>query len=300
MRLSFRLCVLCAASLAGSLAVSLVWAGCSSETPSFRPDVVVEAFLNTGDPLPDVLVRQTMPPSVSLGDDRLQGALVVIASGRRADTLRAVPGQPGRYRAAAGRPADTVRAATSYRLTVRRGDVLAEAQVVPPPRLRLAAARAFAAATPERGVNLDLGSFGLGSTVANGYFYAIDVEIEWVPSPDTSFVVRANLRPGAGGSTLFFPTDVVSSESTAGVAASTAAGPLRRWRRRYLVGVDGPTSPLPPHRVRVALVRGDEAFRQFVETRRTPSQRSPTSNVTGGLGIVAGLSTDSLTLDVGR
>lgn len=268
-------------------------AGCDSEKPPFREDLVLEAFFNTGRAMPDVVVRRTLPPTATLGDDRVDDAEVLLYDGFRTDTLRPVVGDPGRYRA--GPRADTVRAAGHYGLTLRRGDATLTAITVAPPRLQLVAARVFPSATPERGVNLDLAGLGLGATVANGYFYAVDVELEWVPQLDSSLVVRANLRPSTEASgTLFFPADVVVDEASAG----DVRGAHRLWRRRYLVAVSGPNAPLPHHRVRVALVRGGDDYRRFAETRRTPTQRSPTTNVVGGLGIVAGVSADSLTVDV--
>ncbi|MCA0269629.1 MAG: hypothetical protein LCH53_10490 [Bacteroidetes bacterium] len=268
-------------------------AGCDSEKPPFREDVVLEAFFDTGRPMPDVLVRRTLPPSETLGDDRVDDAVVVLYDGFRADTLRPVPGKAGRYRASPR--SDTVRASGHYALTLRRGNTTVSASTVAPPRLQLTAARVFPSATPERGVNFDLTGLGLGATVANGYFYAVDVELEWAARLDSALVVRANLRPSTEVSgTLFFPADVVVAEAAAG----DARGAHRLWRRRYLIAVSGPDAPLPRHRVRVALVRGGGDYRRFVETRRTPTQRSPTSNVVGGLGIVAGVSADSLTLDV--
>lgn len=268
-------------------------AGCDSEKPPFEESLVLEAFFDTGRPIPDVLVRRTLPPTETLGDDRVDDAVLLLDDGFRTDTLRPVPGDAGRYRAAPR--ADTVRAAGRYALTLRRGTATVSATTVAPPRLQLVAARVFPSATPERGVNLDLAGLGLGATVANGYFYAVDVELEWTARQDTALVVRANLRPSTEArGTLFFPADVVVDESTAG----DARGTHRLWRRRYLVAVSGPTAPLPRHRVRVALVRGGGDYRRFAETRRTPTQRSPTSNVVGGLGVVAGVSADSLTLDV--
>lgn len=269
---------------------------CDSEQPPFREDLVVEAYLDTGRPLPDVLVRRTLPPErlatlADAADEGVSDATVVLYDGQRRDTLRPVPGAAGRYRSPR---ADTVRAGRAYDLVVRQVGRQLQATTRPPPRVLGLRARAVAAAAPERGVDLDLASLGIGSTVANGYFYAVDVEMDWVPCPDPSYVVRANLAPSARGATLFFPTDAALDEPTAGDLVDGR----RVWRRRYLVQVEGPEAALPPHRVRVALVRGGDDYRRFVETRRTPSQRSPASNVTGGLGIVAGVSVDSLTLEV--
>ncbi len=262
--------------------------------------LVVEAFFDVGQPLPDVLVRRTVGIGGAYPTGEATGvadAEVVVTIAGAALPYAPVPGQPGRYRAAT---ADTVRAGAAYRVDVRWQGDRAWAETQTPPRLRLDSLRAFPFARAVRAVLLDSLRFDTLATGAReGFVYPVEV-VAWWPSQtspaDTALWVRSQLRPGLQlpGIELVFPPERIAEE---GAIEQGASG--RVWRGLYAVPVASAEAALPLHRVRVAFVRGGRAYARYAATRGTPGRREPLGNVQGGIGIVAGVSVDSLTLQVG-
>lgn len=84
-----------------------------------------------------------------------------------------------------------------------------------------------------------------------------------------------------------FPEDEASLESGS-----------HTWTGLYAIPVADAESPLPPHRLRLAVVRSDQDYADYVITRGTPDRREPSSNLDGALGIVAGISVDSLVVSI--
>ena len=80
--------------------------------------------------------------------------------------------------------------------------------------------------------------------------------------------------------------------------ATRAGSEQRTWTGVYAVPVESKDAALPAHTLRVAVLRSGQDYARFATSRDAPDQREPQSNITGGLGIVAGVSVDSLRIDV--
>jgi hypothetical protein len=276
-----------ACALAGGLAL----AACDATTPPYTPLLVVEAFVEAGRPLGELVLRRTLPTDDATRDDAVAGARVVVRL--QGQTVPFAHVGAGRYR-----PASTPLLVPGTPLAfeaVWQGDTVRATTVVPPV-LRLDSVRVEAAAAPVRAILLEQFGFDPASIPREGFVYPVRVLAYWpAPAlPDTGLYVRVSLRPSAGSSVqFFFPPEVVRPEGDA------AADPgRRRFEGVYAVRVPSETSPLPAHSLRVALVRGGIAYARFIATRGAPDRREPFSNVTGGRGLFAGVSTDSVRVEV--
>jgi hypothetical protein len=284
------------------LAVGLVLglARCDwSSTPVEEEALVVEAFLETGRPLPPILLRRTRP--LQSGTDslaaRASGAQVTVELDGALYPYEEAPNTPGRYR-----PTNeaVVPPGVPWRLTVRWEGDTARARGETPAPINIGEVCVDVPAAPARAVQVDsLRRDSLDIPADLGYIYPMDVTVQWAGehagSPaDTNTWVRAQLRPDATP----FPSEVVEFFLQPAEVRREEAYPRRdgahRWQGVYAVPVDSAGSPLPPHTVTTALVRGDTAFATFAQTRTDPDRREPISNVEGGLGIATAVSVDSL------
>lgn len=299
-----------ATALAAALAVLLV--RCDTGVEGDAEQLVVEAFLQTGRPLPPVTLRRTRP----LGGDGAGGAATGAALwiALDGDTVTYVETAPGRYVPLADAP--VVAPGARFRLQARwRGRTATAAGQAPPPialdRLRLAIPDA-----PIRAVQLDsLRRDSLDIPAEQAFIFAIDATLTWTPPPaaapddgapddgapiDSTRWIRTLLDPfDPFQSTLvdfFLQPEAVFREVEA--EQQDAPGGGRRWQGVYAVSADSADAPLPRHRLRVALVRGDSAYAAFAASRNDPDRREPVSNVTGGLGIATAVALDTLTVTV--
>lgn len=292
-----------AGSLIGGLFVLLFAWGCDTVEPVADAVLVVEGFIDTGKPLAPVILRQTRPLSTTYPLDATtaaEGAEVVLeADGRR---IAYLPSEvPGRYVPSTTTP---LRPETSFTLSVRWEGQEAVGRSKAPPPIRIDSVLIAAPNAPVQAILLDslrLDSLDVG--VYEGYIYPVEVSLWWQPPPeeaaaDTLHWIRTRLRPHTSVSlsvTDFFlrPEQIVREH-----ALQKAAGGRRQWTGVYAIPVPGATDPLPPHRLTVALLRSGQDYARFASSRDAPDRREPVSNVTGGIGIVAGIAVDSLQLDV--
>lgn len=285
------------------LALGVGVVGCDLSDPVESESLVVEAFIETGKPLPAIRLRQTRPLDQP-GDSVDQAA-------RSADVVLTLDGQPYPYVEAVGRPGryvpvdaaplgpDGVPPRVPFRLDVRWRGEHATAAGRTPPRIALTEVCVDIPDTPVRAILVDsLRRDSLDIPAQEGFIYPIDVTAQWsgvdAPIPgDTVQWVRAQLRPTASFSSRvvnFFlqPAEVKREIEFVGSAAQ------RQWTGVYAIPVNDSTQPLPRHRLTVDVTRGDTAFASFATSRTDPDRREPISNVSGGLGIATGVALDSL------
>lgn len=273
----------------------LVLARCDWTTePVPEQSLVVETFLETGEPLPALTLRQTQ--SLSSAD-----SLAEPASGAETVTLalgnRAVPyteAEPGRYVPTV----DTVvPPRTSWALTVRWNGTTARAEGTTPPPIEMREVCVDVPDTSIRAVQVDsLRRDSLDIPADQGYLYPIDVTVQWADSStgaDQSWA-RVQLRPDASP----FPSEVVEfflePAEIKREDRFAQRGDARQWKGVYAVPVDSSDAPLPEHDLTTAVVRGDTSFASFAQTRTDPDRREPLSNVDGALGVALAVSVDSL------
>jgi hypothetical protein len=274
----------------------LVLARCDWTTePGEKQSLVVEAFLETGEPLSALTLRQTQSLSSadSAGAPASDAEEVTLVLGDR--TVPYAASAPGRY----APTADTVvPPQTPWALTVRWNGTTARAEGVTPPPIAVQEVCVDVPNAPVRAVQVDsLRRDSLDIPADQGYLYPIEVTVQWADSSAgvaASHWVRAQLRPDASP----FPSEVVEfflepAEIKREDRFDRQAG-ARQWQGVYAVPVDSSDAPLPEHDLTTALVRGDTAFASFAQTRTDPDRREPLSNVDGALGVALAISIDSL------
>ena len=271
--------------------------GCDAGGPAYRERLVVEAFFDTDRPLPDVWVRRTLGPGETADADGVAGAAVALTTPDGPVALAAVPGRPGLYRPAV---AGVVAARGAYGLTVTAGAHAASAATLAPPRFAFDSVRVVPAAQAVRSVLLDSLRLGSGGAIPEGFVYPVEVRAYWrvgyaEAGADSAYWVRASLRPtAAAGGRFFFPAEALLRERT--VPNGPSGG--RAWSGVYAVPVAAETDPLPAHRVRVAVLRAGADYARFAAGLGASDGRAPVGNVAGALGLVAGVSVDSVTVEV--
>lgn len=282
--------------------VLVAWGIAACDTaPSVESDVlVVEAFFDVGQALPAIRVQRTAP----LGGEYPGEDALAVSDATVAVTADGIPltygpsGQAGVYTPADARP---VAPGVRYRVEVAWRGERAVAETRTPPRLALTRLAVEPFSAPIRAVLLDSLRFDtLGTGARQGFVYPVEVVATWAAADaaeDSLLWLRAQLRPAQGFSStvvdFFFPPERIQPEREL-----VLDGAQRTWRGLYVLPVDSATAPLPRHRLRVALVRSGQDYARFAATRTAPVRREPRGNVVGGRGIVAGLSVDSLVVEV--
>jgi hypothetical protein len=286
--------------LAGALLLTLARCDWTTE-PAEQQSLVVETFLETGQSLPPVTLRQTraLNPPDTLADPAT-GATVSLFL--RDSLVAYTEGASGRYEPGTDR---IVAPGTPWRLVVRWNGTTARARGATPPPIALTEVCVDVPEDPSRAIQVDsLRRDSLDIPADQGYIYPIEVTVRWEGLPSdaddaTPYWIRAQLRPDASP----FPSEVVEfflqpAEVRREDQFDREEGGGQRWEGVYAVPVDSSNAPLPPHDLTTALVRGDTAFASFAQTRTDPGRREPISNVDGALGVALAVAVDSLSRTV--
>ncbi len=259
---------------------------------------VVEAFLETGRPLPAVTLKQVRPLT-STGDslrNGVSGAEVTLTLGSSAISYS--ESKIGRY---VPSESTVVPPQVSWHLTVKRNETEAGAGGTTSPPIVLNEVCVDVPEEPVRAVQVDsLRRDSLDIPAEEGYLYPIEVTVQWEgdpPAPENApaYWVRTQLRPDESS----FQSEVVDlflepAEIRREDRFSRTDG-AQEWKGVYAVPVDSSNAPLPSHNLTTSVVRGDSAFASFAQTRTDPDRREPISNVDGALGVAHAVSVDSLT-----
>ena len=286
-----------------SVLLALLLAGCDTVEPTEEARLVVESFLDAGKPLPDVKLRQSRPLERSYlvgSTTAAEGAVVRLHLGEEVIPYHAEPGQPGRYvpREESGR---TVPPRAPFELEVAWHRQQARAVGRIPPSITLDSVRVNVPEDPVEGVLLDsLRLDTLNSGARQGFVYPVEVTMWWparlAEEADSGYWVRPHLKPSSSFSSsavdFFLQQEAVLLEKELPL---NAAG-RRQWTGVYAVPVEQQADSLPRHRLRVSLLRGTVDYARFADSRQAPERREPVSNVEGALGIVAGISVDSVSV----
>lgn len=258
------------------------------EPPAER--LVVEAFVEAGEGLPDVIVRR----SASLDDPDaappVADAGVVLEIAGETVGYAPVAGAPGRYQPSVLRVAEP---GERFYLEVAWQGRRATASSALPAPIALDSVRIEPAAAPVAAVFAD----SLGLELEEGFIYPVDVTLFWTAPPEDTAWVRTQLRPPAS-----FPSAVVdfllATDAIERERDYPGDGAVRRWSGVYAVPVETASDPLPPHGLEIALLRSGEDYARYALSRTDPDRRDPDGNVEGGLGIAAGIALDRATVHV--
>ena len=289
-----------------------LWAACDSVQPEITEHLVVESYARAGGPLPAVRLRRTLPleqPYPTGETSAAAGATVnVTIGGAQFDYAM---GAPGLYEPV-GDYLVEARAVMALDITWQGNRALATTRVPPP--LTVNSVEVAPEDEPLSGLLLDslfldrsendtLSFYSLRTGVTEGFVYLVEVTVHWhveyaEDGPDGEYWVRTQLRPYLDNRTrldeYFLRPEQLLRE------AQIARDPtgLRTWTGVYAVPVASADASMPAHRLRIALVRGTQAYAQFVSGTGSPKHREPPTNMEGALGIFAGISVDSVSVVV--
>ena len=286
------------------------WVACDSVQPETTEQLVVESYAKAGDPLPVVRLRRTLPleqPYPTGETSAAAGATVNVTIGGA--QFAYAMGAPGYYEPV-GDYLVEARAVMALDITWQGHRALATTRVPPP--LTLSSVEVAPDDVPLSGLLLDslfldrsendtLSFYSLRTGVTEGFVYLVEVTVHWhvgyaEDGPDGGYWVRTQLRPYLDSRTkldeYFLRPEQLLREAQ---IARDVTG-LRAWTGIYAVPVESADASLPAHRLRIALVRGTQAYAQFVSGTGSPKHREPPTNMEGALGIFAGISVDSVSV----
>jgi len=291
--------------------------GCDTVAPEAPDLLVAEAFFTTGDSAPVLRLSRTRALQDPFPRD---GSATAVSDGEATLSVNGHPyafapvdGSPGHYQANEPLALD---GGADFAFSARWDGQEATAEGTFPTPIHLDSFQVAAADRPIRAVFFDsvfvdptqLDSLQLDSLrtgAEEGFVYPVEVQLWWTEAPADEYWVRTQLRPAIpAGSSLddFFLRPEETQLEAAANCPSDASCPVgvRSWIGVYGVPVVDDDSPLPAHMVQLALIRSGEDYARFAATRGDPRRREPVSNVTGGLGIVAGLALDTVSVHVER
>lgn len=282
-----------------AVGASLLVSACDSVQPDSE-QLVVEGFFDAGQPLPEVLVRKT----VGLNADRADVERAFVSNAavdvRLNSTLvdYATTGRAGQY-LPASEPTDVLEVGDAFTVRVSWNGQSASGSGRIPPSVRLDSIMLNVPAEPIQAVLVDsLRLDSLGIDAETGFLYAVEATMWWQSPPSRDdYWIQAQLKPFTEFSSLVLDFFLLPEQVFHEDEASTEGG-SHAWTGLYAIPVSDAEASLPPHRLRLAVVRSDQDYADYVITRATPDRREPSSNLDGALGIVAGISVDSLVISI--
>lgn len=286
------------------LLIFLVLSGCDSVEPVESSVLVVEGFLDTGKPLPELTLRQTRPIWEPYADDSttsVADASVRLDLDGRTVPYYPLPGEAGRY---APDTSLIVSAESQFALRVQWNEQVATASGTIPPAIQIDSVQVQAPPEPVEAVFLDTLRFDtLGTGAVKGFIYPVEVSIWWTQgsgqwAQESPYWIRAHLNPVISFSSTvvdyFLRQDQILQENT----IEPDVEGRHRWTGVYAVPVSSQAELLPTHELKVTLIRSGEDYARFASSRGSPERREPVSNISGAIGIFAGISVDSLRIQV--
>ena len=282
--------------------------GCDAVQPETSPLLVVEAFVTSGQALPEITLRRTS----SLQNPYRLDASTAVTDAQVELTMRTlrIPYAPqggGRYTSHAPVIAES---GTDLGLTVQWGNQTITAQSRTPPPVSLDSVVVTVSEEPVLGLLLDsvfidpflvdsLGLQALGAGAREGLVYLVEATLYWADNiHGNQWWMRTQLRPNLLEnrrlSDYFLSPEVLQSETDIPFVRPNQ----RSWSGAYAVSVTQQTDQIPRHMLRVSLVRCTQAYADFVSGSSKPGEQEPPSNILGGVGIFTGLSLDTLSIQI--
>ena len=275
---------------------------CDSIEPESEDFLVVEGFVKAGEPLPAVrLVQAQSLGATSSAQNAVRDAAVRFTMGQQVVEYLPSGTNPGKYEPIHSLDAP---ARARFRLDIDwRGKRASTEDIIPPP-VRLDSVRVVASQHPVAAILVDtlrLDNPQVGAQ--KGYIYPVDVQLWWTvdfqeTGADSLYWIETRLKPQLDFSSkvldVFLRTEEVQRENEMGRDAQSR----RIWKGVYAVPVTDSLTALPDHTINIQLVRGSKAYGLYAASRNTPERREPISNVDGAIGIVAGVSLDTMNVDV--
>ena len=284
----------------------LLLAGCDSVEPQNDALLVVEGYIDADKPLPLITLHQAQSLNeATLGPHApaVQDADLRIMINDHTIRYRSSLSHPGKYE-----PVDaslsTVPARSRFRAEIEWHGQFASSEDIVPPPIRIDSVYLSIPSAPVTAILIDTLRLDTPQVGARkGFIYPIDATIWWTPDfvesgVDSSYWVETRLRPNLAFSSRVLDVFLLSEEVQPERDLSTRATSSRSWTGVYAVPVEDSLATVPDHSVSVQLIRSSEAYALFTASRNVPERREPISNIDGAIGIMAGISLDSLTVHV--
>jgi hypothetical protein len=136
-----------------------------------------------------------------------------------------------------------------------------------------------------------------------GYIYPVEVTLWWTAlpggtDPDSPYWIQTLLRPVSSFSSAVVDFFLLPEEILLEDGLPLDDARRRHWTGVYAVPVERATDPIPDHTLTAALLRSEADYARFAISRNAPNRREPLSNVSGAVGIVAGISVDSMRVQI--
>lgn len=294
------------------LGLLLAIQACDTVQPEKTGLLVVEAYFNADRSLPRVSVHQSSPIDASLAEVKypVSDANVVVTHNGTVIPYMPVGDSAGTYRPELGKDV-VLRALDSIDLLVTREEQRVDGSGRIPPAISITDVNFIA---PERAIeavlidslNLGIDSLNVAIIASEGYIFPVEVEVSWnVPEGTLTmddFWIQTRLDPIQKFSSslldFFLLSKQVLPEDDIVVTTDPILGRIRRWTGIYAVPVPGPDDILPPHELKISLLRSGQDYARLATTSDAPDRRSPAGNVRGGIGFVGGISVDSLRIPI--
>lgn len=296
-------------SLIGFVIIVTTWlSACDTVQPESAGTLVVEAYFDSGKPLPRVKVHQTAVIDALLSDVRIGVTDAVVTLTLNGIRINYIPvaDSGGIYRPESS---ETVflNALDHFTLTVSSDSRRVSGSGMIPPKINISNVRVNAPDSAIEAVlidslNLGLDSLNIAIDARDGYIFPVEVSIDWLPPEnvrsDDEFWVETRLNPRQQFSSSLLDFFLLFKQILPEEEFKMRPNGVHHWTGIYAVTVPHKDSTLPVHELKISLLRGDQSFARFATTTNEPNRRAPVGNVLGGIGFIGGVSLDSLRITV--
>ncbi len=225
--------------------------------------LVIEGYLQTGRPLPPILVQRGQPLTDPIDDDAYavdDAEITLHLDGRRISY--APTDTPGRYTPVTDELVP-IEAYTRFRLEATWRDLAASATGSTPPGIRLDSLSIHIPNEPVDAILIDslrLDTLGVGAQ--KGFLYPVEVSLWWRAEgiADSAYWIETQLRPKIAVSSTVIDFFLQPNEIRLEDEMTRLADGGHRWTGVYGIPVDSLTTPFPPHALTVYLVRSFEDY----------------------------------------
>lgn len=281
---------------------------CDTVEPIEDPLLVVEGYLNAGQYLPTLMLRQTTPMSRTYATEyrtTVSDADVLVYVDGASITYRPEDDTPGRYEPDSGIDPVLVPPRSAFGLDVRWRDQHATVEGWMPPIIAIDSIQIEIPDDPVQAVLLDSLQFtdSLRVRAHEGYIYPIEVSVWWTVDQidmeqDSLYWIETQLKPYTTFSSALIDFFLLPEQVFQEKNIPFDFMNQRYWTGVYAIPVEERTDPVPLHGLKVTLLRSGRDYARFATSRNAPRRREPVSNVDGALGIFVGISIDSLSIRV--
>ena len=283
--------------------------GCDSIEPADDSLMVIEGFLQTGAPLPDITISRAslLEQSSVQNPDFIRDATLRLFIDDVAYAYG--PSDPNNGTYSPLNPAiEAIPAGAKMRAEIVWESQIATTSDLMPSPIAIESVEVDVPESPVTAILVDTLRFDTPQVGARqGFIYPIDVTITWsvdpaFPEPDSTYWVEARLIPQTEFSStvldVFLLPEQVLQENNVLLQPTGLSPNQRSWTGVYAVPVADSLSLPPTHSLTVQLVRGTRAYADFAASRNIPERREPISNIDGAIGILAGIALDAKAFEV--